>query len=215
MKKILIVEDDEYIGNMIEAVLKKENFAVQRAYSGTEALLVQKTEPADLVLLDLMLPGISGEQILSSLKKVPVIVLSAKQEIDHKVQMLNEGATDYITKPFDLNELVARIRVHLRNSPTRETYRTYEKLVLWESEARYENRTVHLTPTEKRIMEILMDAKNKTISRTSLLDQLETQGISMSPQTLKVHISRLRSKLKELTGEEKIESLWGIGYRLS
>lgn len=215
MKTILIVEDDEYIGNMIEAVLKKENFAVQRAYSGTEALLVQKTEPSDLVLLDLMLPGISGEEILSSLKKVPVIVLSAKQEIDHKVQMLNEGATDYITKPFDLKELVARIRVHLRNSPGRETYRTYEKLVLWESEARYENRTVHLTPTETRIMEILMDAKNKTISRTSLLDQLETQGISMSPQTLKVHISRLRSKLKELTGEEKIESLWGIGYRLS
>lgn len=215
MKTILIVEDDEYIGNMIEAVLKKENFAVQRAYSGTEALLVQKTEPSDLVLLDLMLPGISGEQILSSLKKVPVIVLSAKQEIDHKVQMLNEGATDYITKPFDLKELVARIRVHLRNSPGRETYRTYEKLVLWESEARYENRTVHLTPTETRIMEILMDAKNKTISRTSLLDQLETQGISMSSQTLKVHISRVRSKLKELTGEEKIESLWGIGYRLS
>lgn len=215
MKKILIVEDDEYIGNLIEAALKKENFLVQRAYSGTEALLVQKTEPSDLVLLDLMLPGMSGEQILSSLKKVPVIVMSAKQEIDHKVQMLNEGAADYITKPFDLNELVARIRVHLRNSPTNETYRTYEKMVLWENEARYENRTVHLTPTEKTIMEIFMDAKDKTISRTLLLDQLETQGIGMSPQTLKVHVSRLRSKLKELTGEEKIESLWGIGYRLS
>lgn len=215
MKKILIVEDDEYIGNMIERALKKENYAVRRAYSGTEALLAQKEDPADLILLDLILPGMSGEQVLSFLKTVPVIILSAKREIDHKVRMLTEGAIDYMTKPFDIKELVARIRIHLRNAPASEIYRMYGSMILWENEVRYENRTIRLTPTEKQILQILMDAPKCTVSRTSLLDHLEMHGAGMSPETLKVHISRLRFKLKDLTGSGIIETLWGIGYRLS
>ena len=114
MKKILIVEDDIYIGNMVEEALRKKGYGVSRAYSGTEALLVLKSSVPDLILLDLMLPGLSGEALLPKIKSIPVIVLSAKTDITGKVELLSGGAVDYITKPFDIRELLARIEVQLR-----------------------------------------------------------------------------------------------------
>ncbi len=101
MKNILIIDDDVYIGNMIEEVLKIEGYAVMRAYSGTEALLVLSNNKPDLILLDLMLPGLSGEEVLAKIKDIPVIVISAKLDIDNKVDVLLGGAVDYITKPFN------------------------------------------------------------------------------------------------------------------
>ena len=116
MKHILIIDDDIYIGNVIEESLIKEGYQVLRAYSGTEAIYVLSASTPDLILLDLMLPGLSGEEVLSQIKGIPVIVVSAKIDVDDKVALLLGGATDYITKPFEMKELLARITVALRGS---------------------------------------------------------------------------------------------------
>lgn len=111
MKTILIIDDDLHIGNMLEEILRKEGYGVLRAYSGTEALLVLSKETPDLVLLDLMLPGLQGEDMLPKIKEIPVIVMSAKADVEHKVSLLLDGAVDYVTKPFHVKELLARIAV--------------------------------------------------------------------------------------------------------
>ena len=121
MKYIAIIEDDIPIGDMVEAILKKEGYGVLRAYSGTEALLLLSQRHPDLILLDLMLPGLSGEEILPKLSGIPVIIVSAKAGIDDKVNLLLEGASDYITKPFSMDELLARMTAHLRRE---ERYHT-------------------------------------------------------------------------------------------
>lgn len=114
MKSILIIDDDLHIGNVLEELLAKEGYRTVRAYSGTEAVLVLRQERPDLVLLDLMLPGLSGEEVLEHIKGIPVIVLSAKVEVEHKVELLLGGAVDYVTKPFHTKELLARIAAQLR-----------------------------------------------------------------------------------------------------
>ena len=116
LKKILIIEDDESIHNVIEELLKKEHYDTYNAYSGTEALLLLEKEKYDLILLDLMLPGLKGEEIIKKVNNVPIIVLSAKISSDDKVNCLLSGASDYITKPFVAQELLARIEVQLRNN---------------------------------------------------------------------------------------------------
>lgn len=128
MSCILVIEDDLHIGNLIEESLLKEGYAVTRAYSGTEALLILQQEQPDLILLDLMLPGLSGEELLPRLKDMPVIVLSAKTGTHHKVELLLGGAVDYITKPFDMQELSARITVHLRNRDVDSNSLTFHPL---------------------------------------------------------------------------------------
>ena len=109
--KILIVDDDVYIGDMVASALVKQGYETVRAYSGTEALLVLENMKPDVILLDLMLPGLNGEELIKRIKGIPVIVVSAKVGIDDKVAMLTEGAADYITKPFELRELLARVEV--------------------------------------------------------------------------------------------------------
>ena len=116
MKTIAIIDDDVHIGNMVEEVLRSENYDVIRAYSGTEALYLLSNNKPDLVLLDLMLPGISGEDVLPHIQNIPVIVISAKVDVDSKVNLLLSGAADYLTKPFDTKELLARIAVQLRKA---------------------------------------------------------------------------------------------------
>ena len=123
MKHIFIVDDDIHIGNMLEEVLQREGYKGSRAYSGTEALLVLSSQTPDLILLDLMLPGLNGEEVLPKIQGIPVIILSAKSETAHKVQLLLDGACDYITKPFDLTELLARITVQLRNASSQPILR--------------------------------------------------------------------------------------------
>ena len=116
MKKILVIDDDVHISDMIEEALTKEGYSILKAYSGTEAMYVLSKTSPDLILLDLMLPGLSGEELLPKIKDIPVIVISAKLDVDNKVRLLLDGAADYITKPFDLSELKARIIVALRSS---------------------------------------------------------------------------------------------------
>lgn len=118
MKHILIIDDDVHIINMLYEVLTAEDYKVSRAYSGTEALLLLSNMKPDLILLDLMLPGLSGEEILSQMKGIPVIIISAKVDVDNKVNLLYGGASDYVTKPFDTRELLARIAVQLRQCDT-------------------------------------------------------------------------------------------------
>ena len=116
MYSIMIIDDDESIGNMEQELLEREGYLVQRAYSGTEALLLLQQKRPDLILLDLMLPGMSGEKLLSMIREIPIIVVSAKTDADSKANLLLGGAVDYLTKPFDTKELLARINIRLRES---------------------------------------------------------------------------------------------------
>ena len=116
MYTIMVIDDDESIGNIEQELLEREGYQVQRAFSGTEALLLLKQKRPDLILLDLMLPGMSGEKVLSQIQGIPIIVVSAKTDADSKVNLLLGGAVDYLTKPFDTKELLARINIRLRES---------------------------------------------------------------------------------------------------
>ena len=159
MKTILVIDDDVNIGNMLEEILTREGFAVRRAYSGTEAKLVLSGARPDLILLDLMLPGLNGEELLPEIKNIPVIVISAKAGIDDKVSLLAGGAVDYVTKPFDTRELLARINVQMRKSGTAfgESLK-YGDIVL-EADIHSVSvcqKPVRLTPTEYAILKLLM-----------------------------------------------------------
>ena len=152
MKNIKVLDDDIYIGDMLEEMLSREGYGVRRAYSGTEALLLLEQKSPDLVLLDLMLPGLSGEEVLSKITGIPVIVLSAKAEVSGKVRLLLKGAADYITKPFDMDELLARVTVQLRNAAVsgKTAALTFEELTLEvdSHEVRAGEKPVRLTKTE-------------------------------------------------------------------
>ena len=217
MKQILIIDDDIHIGNMLEEVLTKENYKVLRAYSGTEAVLLLSTERPDLILLDLMLPGLSGEEVLPKIKGIPVIVISAKLDIDNKVDLLLAGAVDYITKPFDTKELLARVTVALRNvtTPT-STVLAFGDLCLdtMAHSISINQHQVKLTRTEYAILKILMQNPTQVISKSLLLDRISEDTPDCTESSLKMHISNLRKKLRDVSGKDYIEAVWGIGFKL-
>lgn len=216
--KILIIDDDEYIGNMLEEILKKEGYAVLRAYSGTEALLLLSRNRPDLALLDLMLPGLSGEEVLPKLEGIPVIVMSAKAGVDDKVSLLLEGAADYITKPFDTRELLARIAVQLRGGAEtgNKTRLLYDGLSLdtGTHEVLAEKTPVKLTRTEFAILKLLMQNPKQVITKSKMLDFISKDTPDCVESSLKVHVSNLRSKLRAAAGKDYIEAVWGIGFKM-
>ncbi len=218
MKGILIIEDDVYIGNAIEEMLAKEGYHVSRAYSGTEALLALPRVKPDLVLLDLMLPGLSGEKVLEHIQGIPVIVLSAKGDIDHKVDLLLGGAADYMTKPFHQKELLARIAVQLRNHPRAENpgVLTFRELTLDSDKhsITVKDCEVKLTRTEYAILRLLMRNPSQVITKSLLLDRIGADTPDCTESSLKTHISHLRAKLREAGGGEYIEAVWGIGFKM-
>lgn len=217
MTTIAVIEDDTYIGGLLEETLSQEGYAVLRAYSGTEALLLLEKRQPDLILLDLMLPGLSGEELLPRLKGTPVIVLSAKAGIDDKVKLLTEGAVDYMTKPFDIRELLARIAAHLRKAgQTNSNTLSHSDLQLNVSAQQLEicGQALHLTRTEFAILKLLMQNPGQVISKSALLDHISFDVPDCTETSLKVHISNLRKKLKTISDREYIESVWGIGFRL-
>lgn len=165
MKNILIVDDDIHIGNMIETMLKKKDYAVSRAYSGTKALFVLSQSKPDLILLGLMLPGLNGEEVLPKIKGIPVIVISAKVDVQDKVSLLLGGAVDYVTKPFHLEELAARIEVHLRDTAKQDDDEmlTFNDLTLDINnyKAYVKGQEIDLTPTEYAILKQLMLEPNR------------------------------------------------------
>lgn len=214
MKTVAVIDDDVYIGDMLETLLKCEGYGVVRAYSGTEALLLLSQTRPDIILLDLMLPGLSGEELLPKIKNIPVIVVSAKLDIENKVELLMGGACDYVTKPFDPKELLARIAVQLRtNLPNGDT----ENELALDFAARGVTvcgTQVHLTRTEYAILKILMQNPNRVVSKSLILDRISLDTPDCTENSLKVHISNLHRKLRAAGGRDYIESVWGIGFRL-
>ena len=218
MKQILIIDDDVNIGNMLEEVLIKNGYQVARAYSGTEALLSLSTFKPDLVLLDLMLPGLSGEEVLPKIQGIPVIIISAKLDVDNKVNLLLGGAVDYVTKPFEVKELLARITVALRNvSMPKNTVLTFDDLRLdaMTHDVFIGEKEVKLTRTEYAILKLLMQNSNQVVTKSVLLDSISIDTPDCTENSLKIHIFNLRKKLSEITDKEYIDSVWGIGFKLN
>lgn len=219
LKTILIVDDDVYIGDMLEELLTKENYDVGRAYSGTEALMYLSSRRPDLILLDLMLPGLSGEELLPLIKGIPVIVVSAKAEVSDKVSLLLGGAADYVTKPFDTSELLARITVQLRKNdvPESSDILSFDTISL-NTETRavtVSGTPVRLTQTEYAILKLLMANPSQVITKSVMLDRISEDTPDCTESSLKVHISNLRKKLKAVNGTDYIEAVWGIGFKLN
>lgn len=218
LKKILIVEDDVSIHNVIEELLKKENYIIFNAYSGTEALMMLEKENYDLILLDLMLPGANGEEIIEEVKETPIIVLSAKISSDDKVNCLLSGANDYITKPFDGKELLARIEVQLRSKNKHSNIETlkYKDLELLNDSHTLliNNKKVNLTKTEYAILKQLLLNPNQVITKNKLLDLISIDTEDCDENSLRVHISNIRKKIKDYSDNEYIESIWGIGFKI-
>lgn len=218
MQTIWIIDDDAAIGDLEQELLERAGYAVRRAYSGTEALLLLKDSRPDLVLLDLMLPGLSGEEVLPQLRGIPVIVVSAKAAVQDKVDLLLGGAADYLTKPFDTAELLARVAVRLREraaSPLGEVYTcgrlsldTASHTVLAAGEP------VLLTRTEYAILKLLMQNPGQVLAKSTLLDRISADTPDCTERSLKQHVSNLRHKLAAKIGEDCIEAVWGIGFRL-
>lgn len=217
MKKILIVEDDDTIHNLIKELLQTEHYITKDAYSGTEALTVIENEDIDLILLDLMLPGMSGEEIIKKVNKtIPIIVLSAKVSSEDKVKALISGANDYITKPFDKKELLARIQVQLRINSKQNKNLKYKDIELLEDNRslKIKEDKITLTRIEYTIMRELLSNPNKVITKTRLLDLISIDMENCDENSLKVHISNIRKKIKTVTQNEYIESIWGIGFKM-
>ena len=217
MQHILVIDDDIHIGNMTQQFLTSKGFAVSRAYSGTEALLVLNQTKPDLILLDLMLPGLTGEQLLPQIKDIPVIVVSAKADVADKVTLLMNGAQDYLTKPFDLNELLARITVALRKTKTTESGSiTACGLTLHSDTLTFtaQGKDVRLTRTECAILKLLMLSEGAPVGRTTILDKIAFDTPDCTERSLKQHISNIRKKLMTADNCDHIEAIYGIGFKL-
>ncbi len=215
---ILVVDDDPRIGDLIEELLTREGYRVMRAYSGTEALLCLERQRPHLVLLDLMLPGLSGEELLPRLEGIPVIVLSARAAVEDKVRLLLGGAADYMTKPFATRELLARITVALRKAEAPSP-----GLLAWGGltldptahAVTVGGRAVALTKTEFAILKLLMQSPRQVLAKSVILDRIAPDTPDCTESSLKTHMSHLRSKLREAGGREYIESVWGIGFKMA
>lgn len=217
MTTIAVIEDDLPIGNLLQEVLEKQGYAVRRAYSGTEALYLLEREKPDLALLDLMLPGLSGEEVLPHLAGVPVIVLSARAGVEDKVKLLLGGAADYLTKPFQIPELLARIQVRLRERETaRSPVLRWEKLALDETsrQAAVEGVPVHLTRTEYALLKLLLEHQGRAVAKSVILDSISRDTPDCTESSLKQHVSNLRKKLRDAGAGDCIQSVWGIGFLL-
>lgn len=243
MSKILIVEDDNDINGMINVALSKEGYECVSAYSGTEGLLRLEHEDYDLVILDLMLPGIEGNEVLKRTrekKNIPFIVLSAKDELDTKVELLTLGANDYMTKPFEIKELLARVQVQLRMSSVMAANVTgstnaggngadalvagnavkqtldYKELSLDLNGKSLDvnGNQVSLTAQEYKIMELFLKNPGKVFSKNEIYEYAWDDYYMGEDKTIYVHISNIRQKMKKYTENEYIETVWGLGFKL-
>ena len=217
MSHILIIDDDVHIGNVLEELLARESYQVSRAYSGTEALLALSAAKPDLILLDLMLPGLSGEEVLPRVQGIPVIVLSAKADVDSKVALLLGGAADYITKPFDAKELLARITVAMRKGIRPQgSVLTHGALRLDRTSRQVlvNGTEIRLTPTEYAVLKLLMSNPYQVVTKSLLLERLSENTPDCTESSLKMHVSNLRRKLRDAGVDDPIESVWGIGFKL-
>lgn len=224
MKNILIIEDDTDINNMMADALQKAGYSYVQAFSGTEGLLYIDKEPYDLVILDLMLPGLNGEALLPQIKakqSVPVIIVSAKDGLDSKVELLTSGAEDYMTKPFEIQELIARVGVQIRRfsgeKESRPAALGYKDLQLHTESytAFVKGKSIDLTRQEFKILELLLSHPYRVYSKQDIYDYAWDDLYIGEDKTINVHISNIRKKLKAVADQEYIETVWGIGFRLA
>lgn len=224
MEQILIVEDDTNINNLLREALMREGYDCVQAFSGTEARILLGTEAAScsLVLLDLMLPGISGEEVLAAIREkgnLAVIVLTAKDELDGKVDILMKGADDYITKPFEIREVIARVQVQLRRTvqQTGQDTVSYGDIKLERDAFRVSicgRELPKITKQEFAILELLLRHPKQVFSKENIFEYAWKEPYMGETKTLDVHISNIRKKIKMISDKEYIETVWGIGYRL-
>lgn len=220
---ILIVEDDNDINNLICKTLSNSGLECKQAFSGTEGLMYFEMQDFQLVILDLMLPGMSGEEVLGKIKKtknVPVIIMSAKDDIDSKIDLLQAGAEDYITKPFDIKELLARVQVQLRrfsSEPVANEQLQYKELS-YDKNAMVlsvNGTALDLTKQELKIMELFLTNPDKVFSKQAIYDYAWDDYYIGEDKTINVHISNIRKKIKAVCDNEYIETVWGIGFKLN
>ena len=224
-QKILIVDDDENIANLVSLYLTKECFETRIEHDGQAALEAFKDFEPNLVLLDLMLPGIDGYEVCREIRKVsktPIIMLSAKTEVFDKVLGLELGADDYIIKPFDSKELVARVKAVLRRytntpsvAPNASDKRVqYKDLIINLSnyEVIYKGSPVEMTPREIELLYFLASSPNQVFTREQLLDHIWGYEYAGDTRTVDVHIKRIREKIAD-TDEWSIGTVWSVGYR--
>lgn len=231
--KILVIEDDKDINTLIQKVLGKQGYEVTPAYSGTEGQLRLRMERYDLMICDLMLPGLSGEELIKEVRQkeiLPILVLTAKGGIEDKINVLGLGADDYMTKPFDPRELVVRVQVHLRRMQIQESGRTDQfiesvsesqlecrDLILYPDLARVtlNGKEIRLTSHEFDILRIMMLSPQRVFSKEALYEAVWKNGYYGEDNTISVHISNIRKKLAEVSKEEYISTVWGIGFRMN
>ncbi len=218
LKTIAIIDDDIYISDMLRDLLTRNGYNTLQAYSGTEALYMLSGDTPDLILLDLMLPGLSGENVLKKINNIPVIVMSAKADVNSKVKLLLDGASDYITKPFDTAELLARIAVQLRKvSMESSGILVFSDIVLNTEtyEVTIKGNPVRLTKTEFAILKLLMRNPSQVITKSVILDRISLETPDCVESSLKVHISNIRRKFRKYSEIDYIEAVWGIGFKMS
>lgn len=221
--KILIVEDDKEISNLLCAFLSEKGYETIACREGKSASDTMKKGGFDIILMDLMLPYKSGEELIKELRGVsdtPVIVLSAKSMLETRLEALRLGADDYILKPFDLNEVLVRIEVVLRRSKRTEPEKTEVlscgelKVLSEENCAEYGGKRIPLTAKELQLLTLFLRHPTKVFTKANLYESVWKDPYYYEDNTINVHVSNLRSKLKKASGTDFIETVWGIGYRL-
>jgi len=223
MKKILIIEDNRDVNQLLAETLLKEGYQVETAFDGIAGSKVLKEREFDLLLLDIMLPYKSGDEILKELRgfsDMPVIILSAKDMIGTKIDLLKLGADDYITKPFDLGEVAARVASQLRRLHKQEKKNSiisYKNMILDNDKKSItiDDEDLDLTAKEFTILELLLQNKGKAFSKANIYETVWGEEYLGDDNAVKTHMSNLRNKLKKVSPYvEYIETVWGIGYRL-
>lgn len=223
MAAILIIEDDVHINNLLREALEQEGYQCIQAFSGSEGNLVLEKGGFDLVLLDLMLPGMPGEKVLLEIRQkgqIPVIVLTAKEELDSKVDMLLAGADDYILKPFEIREVLARIQVQLRKSGNvgQKTVLEHKGLRLDKEEHQISVNGIILTGItrqEFQILELFLTWPKKVFGKEEIFEAAWQEPFMGETKAIDVHISNIRKKLRAVSDVNYIETVWGIGYKLT
>ena len=223
MAKILVVEDDKEINKLVTDFLVSNGYEVLSQFDGLKATDAVKNEGIDLAILDLMLPYKNGDMVLSDIRKIsniPVIIVSAKETTQNKIDLLRLGADDYMTKPFDLEEVLARIESNLRRAcfvPGRGNTLEYNGLSIDENNnvAALDGTELSLTAKEFSILLMLLKYPDKVFSKANLFESIWQEEYIAEDNSLNVHVSNLRAKLKNISPEKDfIDTVWGIGYRL-